>query len=461
MATPKRKKLAVTESLCPECLERVEARVVSIGETVFLEKTCTGHGSWQVPLWRGAPDYEQWQRPKVPSHPALCYAPVQDGCPFDCGLCAEHRQHPCSVLLEITQRCTLGCPVCFADVGTMNELDLDPDIGTIGGWYDLVMAAAGPCNIQLSGGEPTLRDDLPEIIALGVRKGFSFIQLNTNGLRLAGEAGYAKTLAEAGLSTVFLQFDGTDDTIHTTLRGRSLAAVKAAAVERCGEAGLGVVLVPTLVSGVNTDNIGDIIRFALAHLPLVRGVHFQPISYFGRYSMDIPTLERFTLPEVMRAIEAQTNGLMRASDFLPPGGENARCSFHASYFVLPDGRLRRTSPVSTSCCSTQDGHQGMLRTIGTVARQWSAPPGSENARNPLSCNDGAMDLDAFLEMATNYSLTVSCMVFQDAWNLDLERLHDCCISVMSPDGRLIPFCAYNLTSATGKTLYRHRKEPLG
>jgi hypothetical protein len=446
-----------TESLCPECLERVEAKVVAMGGTVFLEKTCAEHGSWQVPLWRGLPSYEQWQRPKAPSRPEVCYAPVQDGCPFDCGLCEEHRQNPCSVLLEVTQRCTLGCPVCFADVEGAGRTDQDPDLVTIGGWYDRVMAAAGACNIQLSGGEPTLRDDLPEIIALGRAKGFSFIQLNSNGLRLAAEPGYAEILAQAGLTTVFLQFDGTSDQIHTSLRGRPLAAEKALAVARCGEAGLGVVLVPTLVPGVNTADIGNIVRYALAHLTVVRGIHFQPVSYFGRYSLGQPSLERITLPEVMRSIEAQTDGLIRASDFLPPGGENARCSFHGSFFVQPDGRLRRIGSSRAGCCSDQDGREGLQRTIGSVARQWSAPSRGPLSAVPLSGDDNVLDLDAFLERATSHSLSISCMAFQDVWNLDLERLRECCISVMSPEGRLIPFCAYNLTSATGASLYRNRK----
>ena len=458
MGIPKRKKLALTESLCPECLERVAATVVSMDDNVFLEKTCAGHGSWRVPLWRGAPGYEQWQRPKAPSRPAVCYAPVQDGCPFDCGLCAEHRQNPCSVLLEVTQRCTLGCPVCFADIGTANGDGTDPDIATIGDWYDRVMAAAGACNIQLSGGEPTLRDDLPAIIALGRHKGFSFIQLNTNGLRFALEPDYAQTLATAGLASVFLQFDGTDDHIYTALRGRPLLPEKLAAIERCADAGLGVVLVPTLVPGVNTADIGNIIRFALGHLPAVRGVHFQPISYFGRYPLASPSPERFTLPEVMRAIEVQTNGLILAGDFLPPGTENARCSFHGSFFAMPDGRLRRLSSSPACCRGTQDGREGLARTIDSVARQWSAPPRDGVATHPLSRDDADLDLDAFMERATSHGLSVSCMVFQDAWNLDLERLRDCCISVMSPEGRLIPFCAYNLTSATGESLYRHRKE---
>jgi len=160
----------------------------------------------------------------------------------------------------------------------------------------------------------------------------------------------------------------------------------------------------------------------------------------------------------MRAIEAQTDGIIRASEFLPPGGENAHCSFHASFFQLPNGRLRRIGSASAACCGAQDGREGLLRTIGSVARQWSAPSPGSMATDPLSGDDTVLDLDAFLERATSHSLSISCMAFQDAWNLDLERLRECCISVMSPEGRLIPFCAYNLTSATGKSLYRHRQE---
>jgi len=460
MIEPKQKTLSTTESLCPECLSLLSASIVAQADEVFLEKTCVDHGFWRIPLWRGAPAYEEWQRPKAPSHPEVCYAEIKDGCPYDCGLCAEHRQNPCSVLLEVTQQCTLGCPICFADSEPDNGAASNPGLEEIGSWFDRVMAAAGPCNIQLSGGEPTVRDDLPEIIELGKNKGFSFIQLNTNGLRLAEETGYAEKLVKAGLTTAFLQFDGTDDRIHSALRGRPLAKQKATAIERCGEAGLGVVLVPTLVPGVNTDDIGAIIRFALAKQPLVRGVHFQPISYFGRYDKDAPDIERFTLPQVMRAIEEQTDGLMKAADFIPPGTENARCSFHSSFFVLPDGRLRRISSSTASCCSSQDGRQGLLRTIDSMARQWSATPGHKTKSKQRAGDDATMDLDVFIDRATNYSLSVSCMAFQDVWNLDLERLRDCCISVMSPEGRLIPFCAYNLTSQSGKMLYRNRMELL-
>jgi len=456
-----------SESLCPVCLKLVEATLMERDGEVFLEKSCGEHGRWSVPVWRGDPRYEDWTRPKSPAHPEVLYGRVERGCPFDCGLCAAHRQYPCSVLLEITNRCNLGCPVCFADTPRHPIRPDEPDLRTISWWYDRVMDAAGACSIQLSGGEPTLREDLPEVVALGVKKGFFFIQVNTNGILIAGRPGYAKVLREAGLSTVFLQFDGTEDRIHTELRGRPLLDVKMAAIEECGAAGLGVVLVPTLVAGVNTGDIGSILRLAVKLSPVVRGVHFQPLSYFGRYHVAPEPARRFTLPEVIAAITGQAGDLCDRWNFLPPGTENDHCSFHGSFLVMPDGRLKATSPSADLCCrGTSDGREGLQRTVSTVARQWSpasscSAPGIPAHRDaaagkPLVSNEGVIDLDAFLERGRDFGFSISCMAFQDVWNIDLDRLRDCCISIMSRDGRLIPFCAYNLTSETGQTLYRGR-----
>ena len=218
------------------------------------------------------------------------------------------------------------------------------------------MAAVGPSNLQLSGGEPTLRDDLPEIVEVARRIGYSFIQVNTNGLRLASDIGYGRRLRAAGLSSVFLQFDGVDDEIYRSLRGRALLDRKLQAVKNCGEAGLGVVLVPTLVRGVNTDSIGAIVRQALQLAPFVRGIHFQPVSYFGRFPEQSGDEGRFTLPELMRCLEEQTGGLVKVSDFSPPGCEHAHCSFHATYMHSAEGGLRPIGAVNRdSCCSADIG----------------------------------------------------------------------------------------------------------
>jgi uncharacterized radical SAM superfamily Fe-S cluster-containing enzyme len=382
-------------------------------------------------------------------------------------LCPDHRQHSCSVLLEVTAHCDVGCPVCFADAGSRQEPD--PDLMTIGGWYRRLLDAGGPFNIQLSGGEPCLRDDLPEIIALGRALGFTVFQLNTNGLRLAQDPGYLRRLVDAGLYTVFLQFDGTREEIYAALRGRAMAAQKQAAIARCAEHGVGVVLVPTLVPGVNTDDIGAIIEFALRCAPSVRGVHFQPISYFGRYAKAPTDSDRITIPEVISAIAAQTRGAIRRESFRPPGCENTLCSFHGNFVIMPDGQLipLTAHTEAQNCCGAPGpAREGAVRAREFVALHWAAPQAavtktdvavsavrnSEASSTRLQPSLGAWD--AFLDRAKTHSFCISGMAFQDAWTLDLERLRDCCIHVMSADGRLIPFCAYNLTDRSGRALYR-------
>ena len=301
------------------------------------------------------------------------------------------------------------------------------------------MKSGGPFYIQLSGGEPTVRDDLPEIIRLGLSRGFTFFQLNTNGIRLGKEAGYAKKLKDAGLNTVFLQFDGLSDKIYETLRGRPLLKEKLAAIKRCGEAGLGVVLVPTVAPGVNDGELGNILRYAVNHMPQIRGVHFQPLSYFGRCSLPVPD-KRITIPYMLKNIESQTSGSMKAADFSCGGAENPYCSFHASYIKQADGSLKALAKRGGSgcCCTTS------AQSRDSVARHGA---GEKNKGQPRR------QLDEFLVRYTTAPLHIG-MLFQDAYNLDLERLKRCYINEADSRYGLVPFCAYNLSSVTGETLYR-------
>lgn len=446
--------LSNTESVCPHCLRRLPAQKLMQGDKVYLVKDCPEHGTVKTLLWQGAPAYQSWARPKIPSQPKACFTEVSQGCPFDCGLCPDHRQHSCTVLLEITQRCNLGCSYCFANAGTSPAAD--PDLATIKGWFEHILLAGGPFNIQLSGGEPTLRDDLPEIISLGKSLGFNFMQLNTNGLRLAEDLSFVQRCQEAGLASVFLQFDGTTDDIYQTLRGRSLCKQKLAAIEHCRQCNLGVVLVPTLVPGVNNQQIGAIIDLALSHLPTVRGVHFQPVSYFGRYPEPPADYDRLTIPEVIREIEQQSGGKIKTESFKPPGCENALCSFHGNFLLLPDGELRPWTKHEGCCGTVERAEEGAAKARSFVAKYWSAP---QVKTVSLGTSGGNFALwDAFIERAKTHAFSISGMAFQDAWNLDLERLRDCCIHVLSPENKLIPFCAYNLTDSQGQALYRQVRQ---
>ncbi len=239
-----------TRSLCPVCLRRIPAQRTSAGERVYLVKTCPDHGSFKTLIWDGYPAFQSWKRPKIPTTPPATPRSMEAGCPFDCGLCPDHRQRSCTILLEVTRRCNLSCSFCYADAGGDPT---DPDLKTIQGWYQSAADAGDRCNIQLSGGEPTLRNDLPEIVAMGRKYGFSFIQLNTNGIRLAKDTTFLRNLKAAGLDSIFLQFDGLTLQTHEKIRGRNLVDEKLATVSACGDHDIGVVLVPTLVPGSNTD----------------------------------------------------------------------------------------------------------------------------------------------------------------------------------------------------------------
>jgi uncharacterized radical SAM superfamily Fe-S cluster-containing enzyme len=440
-------------SLCPHCLTRIPAIHVAEGDKIYLEKICAQHGNFRVLLWEGAPSLTAWTKPKISGKLKTRFTKVNRGCPFDCGLCSDHRQETCTALLEVTRRCNLNCCVCFADAGgpINNE---DPDLAVIRGWYEKLLAAGGPYNIQLSGGEPTIRDDLPEIVALGKAMGFNFIQINTNGLRFTRETDYLKKLRDAGATSVFLQFDGTNDGIYRQLRGRSLLQDKIRAIENCGDLNMGVILVPTLVPGVNLDNVGEIIRLALRYQPVIRGVHFQPVSYFGRYPQ-VPGEERITIPRLIREIAVQTEDMVKIQDFRPPGCENAMCSFHGN-FTFQSGEGLRARPATDTCCSSENAANGAQKNRNFVARTWSG----RQLNNPFrqSKDQVADSWNELINKLLTHSFTISGMAFQDVWNFDLDRIRDCCIHVVNPEGRLIPFCAYNLTGIRGQSLYRNGRK---
>ena len=288
--------------------------------------------------------------------------------------------------------------------------------------------------MQLSGGEPTLRDDLPKLVRHAKEAGCSYVQLNTNGLRLAAEPEYARALRNAGLDIVFLQFDGTRDEIYEFLRGRPLLREKEKAIAVCAGLGLGVTLVPTVVPGVNTDNLGDLVRYAAERLPTVRAVHFQPVSYLGRFPEKPDSDQRYTLDMLMSDIAEQAD--IPLDSFMPSRCDHPLCGFHANYIVRQDGSLRPVSSFSHS--AKERGSAAENREY--VGRHWRRPP-AEQA--PDSGFSGEMDFDTFLYCLRQRNLCLSSMAFQDAMNLNIERLHQCTLHVYQ-NGTVKPFCAHYL-----------------
>ena len=415
--------IRTTRSVCPVCLRPVSALLEGEGGRVWLKKNCPDHGPFSTIIWRGLTDFGAW-RGDVP--------PLGEGegvsCPQNCGICAQHEQGSCCVLLEVTRRCNLRCRFCFAD-GEAPE----PDMAQLKAAVDKILER-GQVLIQLSGGEPSLRDDLPELIRYIKSRGVRYVQLNSNGLRLACDEEYVKELSDAGLSFVFLQFDGVTDDVYEALRGRPLLETKRKAIEMCGKYGLGVTLVPTVVKGVNEHQLGDIIRFGASLSPVVRGVHFQPVSYFGRYPERAKDEDRYTLDELIAAIGQQAG--IGEKNVMPSRCDHPGCGFHASFVVLKDASLM---PLSFRRSGVRCGKTDAGQNREYIGSRWIRGA-EESSGEELDMQD----MDQFVKRVKSHGFTVTAMAFQDAMNLDIERLRRCSLHVYT-EGVLKPFCAAYLT----------------
>lgn len=418
-----------TFSLCPVCGKRLPAWRTGEDGRVWLRKECPEHGSFQALIWSGHSDYSRWIGD---SGRGLSTEPP---CPDNCGICPDHQQETCCTVLEVTRRCNLECRICFAGGGTGDEPPLHELKESI-----RTLVRPGQTLLQLSGGEPALRDDLPEVISFARQTGCAFVQLNTNGIRLAGDPSLVKNLAEAGLSFVFLQFDGCDDSVYRSLRGRPLLEIKERAIENCSRNNLGVTLVPTIVPGINTGQIGDIIRFAVSRSPAVRGIHFQPLGQLGKSPQEPNDGLRFTLDNLLSAMEEQSPGLIRADDFNPSRCNHPLCGLHADFMVSGENRLlpltRHTPSEKKECCGEITTAS---RNRAFISRRWQRPPEPSLS----GCCGSPGSLEEFLERVKSHGFTITAMAFQDRHNLDFDRLRRCSLHVYE-QGRFIPFCAYYL-----------------
>lgn len=429
-----------TESLCPHCLKKIPARYVRENGKAYIYKECPEHGAFKVLFWNDADMYAQWMTQGI-------HAPTRDmgkaeekGCPYDCGLCNEHHSGTCTAILEITYRCNMNCNICFADA---NSEQFEPDLEQIQRMYASALSSNRFCSVQLSGGEPTVRDDLPEIVQLGKRMGVMHLQVNTNGIRVANDLVFLQRLKDAGLDLIYLQFDGVDDEIYQIIRGRDMADIKLRAIENCEKVGIGVLLVPVVIPGVNLHRLGEIVAFAKAHIPTVKGIHFQPVSYFGRYPGQTPPDEsRCGLSDVIHALVEQSHGELRMEHFVPRKQFDPHCDFSSTFYLNEEGHLVAMSNRNQNCGDTEKT-DFVAKTNAYTDKRWRFQE-EKTADSPLM---------RFAMRTMTHSFSISGMGFQDVWNIDLGRLQGCCVHMITGRGEVIPFCAFHLTAENGQRLY--------
>ena len=264
----------VTRSICPECRIVIDAQVLLRDDNVYMRKRCPEHGWFEGLIYADATAYVSQARYNKPGQAPLRISTESlRGCPLDCGLCPEHRQHTCLALIEVNSACNLDCPVCFANAGAGFNLTV-AEVETM---LDRFVELEGhPEVVQFSGGEPTIHPDLLEMIAAAQQRDIGHVMVNTNGVRIADDPEWFERFA-ALRPLIYLQFDGLTDETYRTIRGEPLLETKLRALDRLAAADLHVILVAAVERGVNEHEVGPIVEFGLKHAA-VRGVMFQPVT---------------------------------------------------------------------------------------------------------------------------------------------------------------------------------------
>jgi len=466
-------------SLCPECGKPALSEIIDRDGKVYQRSQCPCHESTESLIFSDTALYrklDEWNKLIFPDAQQSAVLPARACC--DTG----SNNEPSLAVIDITNRCNFKCPVCFAEAnGAGNHYFLDPEVVTR--MLQSLLDRPVPCrSIQFSGGEPTLHPEFPKILQIARDLGFTHIQVATNGSKFV-DPDYAKLCEDSGLHTLYLQFDGMSDDVYLKLRGQRLLDKKVAAVRSVEETNMRLVLVPTIMSGVNVDQLGPIFRFALEHSKFVTGISIQPAAHVGRIDVANGVAEPFNLAAMAREFGEQTGLTRFPGDWFPlsslsllcraidrvrqetshPPASDAHCSIGTFFYVDDDNKpfclnsffdlgrfLRSTAEL------TPYAEQGFIERRISKIRQFGqfsqcldmrkAPPGLTFQRLLRSLDAWEDKSEGRSEGWTQRSFNgifVAGMHFMDAHSYNLRRLSRCIIQYVATDGQLIPFCSYN------------------
>ena len=472
-----------TSSICPFCKEIIVAEIFERDGGVWIKKECPEHGTFEDIYWSDVDMYLKAE--KFAYDGGGVYNPNIKGaevCPSDCGLCDLHLSHTALANVDLTNRCNLQCPICFANANVSGYV-YEPSYDEVVSMLEVLRAnePVPTVAVQFSGGEPTIYPRFLDAVKKASELGFTQVQVATNGIKIAKDPELAQKMVDSGMHTVYLQFDGLSEQIYIEARGRPLLETKKKAIENLRNTKpkpLATVLVPTIVNGINDDQVGEILKFGIKNVDVVRGVNYQPVSFTGRISQEDRLKERFTLPDLAERLVNQTDFLEK-DDFYPvpcvtpisdlayllDGKPKPTFSAHphcgiATYLfldgekIIPITRFIDVSGFLFEASEVVEDIKGekiskskipgeMVKLLKKYFDKKKAPEGMDPFRliSSIFLSDGKSGIS---DIHWNMML-VSAMHFQDSFNYDIERVKRCLIHYATPDPkkRIVPFCAYN------------------
>ena len=486
--------VSYTTSICPYCTRLLPAVIYEKDESIYIRKMCPTHGTIDELYFSDARQFYRFMSLEEEGVGVTPHVKLAAPCPFNCGLCPRHKNHTALANLVVTNRCDLSCWYCFFYAEKMGYV-YEPTLKQIREMIRQYKKEGVTMSVQITGGEPTLRPDLVEIIKLLKEEGVTHIQLNTHGItfaRLWFEKGidaavsYARALREAGLNTIYMSFDGV--TPRANPKNHWEVPYTLEVFRKAGMTS--VVLVPTVIRTINDSELGAIIKFAAKHMDVIRGVNFQPVSLTGRMRKEERRRYRVTIPDVLKWVEEQTDGQIPADSWFPIPvaakvayfleamsgelkvcmGNHPACGSATYVFVErgSDGLPKRFIPITeffdvegfieyidekTAELRKEEftSTSKFKRTIRLAAIVKDISRFVDRERIPKDLNITKLLVNVFVKR--NYDalgelhyrmLFLGNMHFMDQYNYDVERVMRCNIHYLTPDGRVIPFCTYNV-----------------
>ncbi|MFK6999910.1 radical SAM protein [Flavobacterium oreochromis] len=448
-----------TQSICPECLHLCNAKIIFKDEKVWMLKHCKTHGESKVMIADDVEYYRQIRNYNKQSEIPLKFnTKTHYGCPYDCGLCPDHEQHSCLSIIEVTDRCNLTCPTCYASSApnygnhrTLEEIEK---------MFDAIVANEGePDVVQISGGEPTVHPQFFEILDLAKSKPIKHLMVNTNGIRIAKDISFVQKLASYMPDfEIYLQFDSFKPEVLKKLRGEDLTEIRKKAIENLNQFNLSTTLVITLQKGENDDEIGKILEYALEQ-KCVRGVTFQPTQVAGRNENYNDNQGRITLTEVRRKIYEQYP-IFTPQDLIPvPCNPDALCMAYALKMngeVFPMTNLINPEDLLNNSKNTIvfESDEKLKNHMLNLFSTGISVDCAEEELGELMCCLPRVKSD---HLHYDNLFRIIIMNFMDAHDFDVRAVKKSCVHIVDKKGKLIPFETMNLFYRD-ESIKRIRKE---